>query len=116
ITHAQTLLCYLLPLTTRPPPSSTLFPYTTLFRSPAAGDAAEEVKERQQEDSDHHPQGEILREIQDLEPFRRGSEGTPADLINNQIGKHTSELQSLTNLVCRLLLEKKTKITGSNAP
>src|SRR5437868_12505163 len=67
-------------LTIRRPPRSTLFPYTTLFRSPAA-----------------RPSGRPLRS-QYLGAFARGQ---------FEIGKHTSELQSRFDLVCRLLLEKK---------
>src|SRR5262249_62316577 len=66
----------------RPPPRSTLFPYTTLFRSRADGPGV--AARRGGGDPGRHP-GE-----------RRSEE-------------HTSELQSLTNLVCRLLLEKKKK-------
>src|SRR5258706_9692685 len=82
----------------RRPPRSTLFPYTTLFRSceqspevpdrlagPRPG-AAEQGARKEQEMAVAH------------RPDRRSEE-------------HTSELQSLTNLVCRLLLEKK-KTTG----
>src|SRR2546430_11459329 len=66
----------------RRPPRSTLFPYTTLFRSHEAGQVAQvpELLRRQ------HP-------ILELE-LQRSEE-------------HTSELQSQSNLVCRLLLEKK---------
>src|ERR1022692_4286352 len=62
----------------RRPPRSTLFPYTTLFRSDAAGDGGHRVDGA---GGDHHGVG-------------RSEE-------------HTSELQSPCNLVCRLLLEKK---------
>src|ERR1035438_10670961 len=61
----------------RRPPRSTLFPYTTLFRSPG---------ERWWNESRRYP----------LPAFPRSEE-------------HTSELQSLRHLVCRLLLEKKNK-------
>src|SRR5258706_11291156 len=68
----------------RRPPRSTLFPYTTLFRSPRSQSAA----------------GFPRRPARDCEPSsgRRGAARSE---------EHTSELQSLTNLVCRLLLEKK---------
>src|SRR6201995_6097227 len=64
----------------RRPPRSTLFPYTTLFRSPYA-----------------EP------------PETAGRFGVPAapGRWDGRSEEHTSELQSLTNLVCRLLLEKK---------
>src|SRR5215211_8521506 len=77
----------------RRPPRSTLFPYTTLFRSVAgsercpveAGDGAEH----------HHPS----------EPRRRVDRSE----------EHTSELQSHSDLVCRLLLEKKKKKKKKNS-
>src|SRR5438046_6922132 len=70
-----------------PPPRSTLFPYTTLFRS-ANASAEQEIRP--------------LR--LSLRPSRRNTlDGVPRS------EEHTSELQSLTNLVCRLLLEKKKK-------
>src|SRR5438093_2704768 len=73
----------------RRPPRSTLFPYTTLFRSSGAPETrAGRVAPRSRREQDR------------LERIR--SE------------EHTSELQSLTNLVCRLLLEKKKKNTVMN--
>src|SRR5437016_9566610 len=67
----------------RRPPSSTLFPYTTLFRSlPAAA----------------RPNDHAIRHA------GRAACGAPPPTRSEE---HTSELQSLTNLVCRLLLEKK---------
>src|SRR5436309_10896809 len=74
----------------RRPPRSTLFPYTTLFRSPGRGrgDAADAV--------DH------------LERVRPGGTA-PCHRDLGRSEEHTSELQSRENLVCRLLLEKKKK-------
>src|SRR5690606_40113682 len=74
-------------LTIRQPPRSTLFPYTTLFRS---------IEPMQGEGGDNHFRPELLRELRRI---ARSEE-------------HTSELQSRENLVCRLLLEKK-KPSGS---
>src|SRR5256885_6319872 len=79
----------------RRPPRSTLFPYTTLFRSlereqRAVGQAARRV---------HLPP---LEQVQ--EDVQRGRPGSGA-----RSEEHTSELQSPCNLVCRLLLEKKKK-------
>src|SRR5258706_11619357 len=73
----------------RRPPRSTLFPYTTLFRSCARGRRGRERGPTRPVPADrlHGP----------------GREG-PRSLRSEE---HTSELQSLTNLVCRLLLEKK---------
>src|SRR5258706_10999540 len=70
----------------RRPPRSTLFPYTTLFRS---GHSA------------------VAR------GWRRRDVAFPARLCRSE--EHTSELQSLTNLVCRLLLEKKKMETHRSA-
>src|SRR5256885_12540382 len=74
----------------RRPPRSTLFPYTTLFRSPA----------------------ELARELgteidNAFDPDRAATPGER--LAPNRSEEHTSELQSPCNLVCRLLLEKKKK-------
>src|SRR5256885_10268078 len=76
----------------RRPPRSTLFPYTTLFRS-EAGDAAP----RQRDAQLHFGNGE---------PHRPGGD---AQVAHGRSEEHTSELQSPCNLVCRLLLEKKKK-------
>src|SRR3712207_7332905 len=96
----------------RRPPRSTLFPYTTLFRSHLPG--AELLVEQ--------PLGErILDEALDGTPQRPGAEGRVVALVGQvqlRLGReleaeplrseeHTSELQSRQYLVCRLLLEKK---------
>src|SRR5438093_4047869 len=86
-------------LTIRPPPSSTLFPYTTLFRS---GWQPAELGRK-----------EFL--ILSTQGGIRAPDGRPVALgyhtghweVGLRSEEHTSELQSLTNLVCRLLLEKK---------
>src|SRR2546430_8924389 len=86
----------------RRPPRSTLFPYTTLFRSvevegvralglqPDVGEAAQHAAGR----------GEILADL---------ARGVPVLAVEaaERSEEHTSELQSQSNLVCRLLLEKK---------
>src|SRR5690242_20944621 len=64
----------------RPPPRSTLFPYTTLFRS-------------------------MIRRQPELKMWAAGMPGGPENPLRSE--EHTSELQSHVNLVCRLLLEKK---------
>src|SRR2546427_6113131 len=92
----------------RRPPRSTLFPYTTLFRSPSAIEAA---SYRLREFADKldapgatvsdHQMAEAVRDVaKDLETPR---------LTPQRSEEHTSELQSQSNLVCRLLLEKKKK-------
>src|SRR3712207_7044202 len=78
----------------RRPPRSTLFPYTTLFRSePALSRAREHVRRRL-----HRPHEPAAGE------HRRPRRGARAGARSEE---HTSELQSRQYLVCRLLLEKK---------
>src|SRR5258705_7022650 len=76
----------------RRPPRSTLFPYTTLFRSEIAFD-----------DLVHGPQKFLSDDIGDF-IIRRCR---PKEISAARSEEHTSELQSLRHLVCRLLLEKK---------
>src|SRR5262245_65200277 len=83
----------------RRPPRSTLFPYTTLFRSDLLAHAAGHV------DQEEHVGAEDLREEVDRQVARRRVEGQ----LHARSEEHTSELQSLRHLVCRLLLEKKKK-------
>src|SRR2546425_9669230 len=86
----------------RRPPRSTLFPYTTLFRSPQADHDWLSVRHVEGRvdlgRQDRHGQGRIA-----LDNQPRG----PEDGARSE--EHTSELQSLAYLVCRLLLEKKKK-------
>src|SRR5438876_4655983 len=72
----------------RPPPRSTLFPYTTLFRSPLSFVAVVEVK----------PSIELGE-----------YKGVEVQHAAKRSEEHTSELQSPVHLVCRLLLEKKNR-------
>src|SRR5258707_10850171 len=76
----------------RRPPRSTLFPYTTLFRSLGAGVQV------------HQHRQLVLVEVEGF--------GGPIEVMlnNTRSEEHTSELQSRQYLVCRLLLEKKKKI------
>src|SRR2546427_11182746 len=86
----------------RRPPRSTLFPYTTLFRSYAA------------------PRTGVVAKVEPKTIGRAivamgGGRRTVEDEVDPTVGfvrseEHTSELQSQSNLVCRLLLEKKKKI------
>src|SRR2546421_7280611 len=87
----------------RRPPRSTLFPYTTLFRS--AGSArADRRRGAHRGGLDAGPQSGGLR----LRADRiRGGRGESAGQRRSE--EHTSELQSRSDLVCRLLLEKKKK-------
>src|SRR5438094_6370990 len=85
----------------RGPPSSTLFPYTTLFRSAAKGVAGPE----------HARQPDT---VADCLGFQQGMDDLAVpksevvhSLLEARSEEHTSELQSPYDLVCRLLLEKK---------
>src|SRR2546426_7785741 len=80
----------------RRPPRSTLFPYTTLFRS-HGGDAGGHV----------HPRYLFHRGAPALRAVRRQSVRSVRGDHVLRSEEHTSELQSPCNLVCRLLLEKK---------
>src|SRR5690554_7164942 len=85
----------------RPPPRSTLFPYTTLFRSLAP------VPERAGRRAGDERRGAPVADDRPGEgPRRSASVMTPEDL-RPRSEEHTSELQSRPHLVCRLLLEKK---------
>src|SRR5207302_11408902 len=83
----------------RPPPRSTLFPYTTLFRSPGRAELLCPIACRT-----------LAREVPVPLERDRGQAARSEE--------HTSELQSRENLVCRLLLEKKKKLftTKSSTP
>src|SRR2546423_12050625 len=83
----------------RRPPRSTLFPYTTLFRSEARVAARDFLG-----DDGEGPHLARRVELHAAE-FFRNAEGADADAVRSE--EHTSELQSLAYLVCRLLLEKK---------
>src|SRR5688572_31497336 len=83
------------------PPSSTLFPYTTLFRSD--GDRGR----RTGKFFHQHPANARLHHDGRLTGIRRAS-GSER-VFHARLEEHTSELQSQSNLVCRLLLEKKKK-------
>src|SRR2546428_5421304 len=86
----------------RRPPRSTLFPYTTLFRSRHRGAGAE------LEDPRPVPDAARWRALRDGVP-----EGELARGLRSE--EHTSELQSRSDLVCRLLLEKKKMKTAANS-
>src|SRR5438552_10271723 len=86
----------------RRPPRSTLFPYTTLFRSrPGTGKMTQLIAVLPQQLAGRHL---VLVQFPDAEQNRERSE------------EHTSELQSPDHLVCRLLLEKKKSSHNHIAP
>src|SRR5438132_8242053 len=78
----------------RRPPRSTLFPYTTLFRSPRSGNR--EIGKRRRRVTEYSG-GICCRQL------------IPPEYSVTRSEEHTSELQSHSDLVCRLLLEKKKK-------
>src|SRR3712207_7998034 len=87
----------------RRPPRSTLFPYTTLFRSGASYGAAESV-----------PSDVVEVQLAPSPQAKNSTRWTPvprsfaeAASVSGRSEEHTSELQSRQYLVCRLLLEKK---------
>src|SRR5688572_33342131 len=84
---SSSLIFFFFFLMIRRPPRSTLFPYTTLFRSSEVG--------------------VVLRSLDKLR--KAGKDKVLAELQTHRSEEHTSELQSQSNLVCRLLLEKKKK-------
>src|SRR3712207_7600540 len=86
----------------RRPPRSTLFPYTTLFRSQARAELS-------QAQSDGERLAKQLSKAEtELEKAREERDGLRAEIDRSE--EHTSELQSRQYLVCRLLLEKKKKV------
>src|SRR5690242_21415869 len=95
------------------PPSSTLFPYTTLFRSPPALHGLAELVDRDHQGPPGEPPAVHHRPLDTaVEPLpRRGraAQRPPGRRAHHgeRSEEHTSELQSHVNLVCRLLLEKK---------
>src|SRR5262249_58620988 len=111
IAHLSPLFSLLI----RRPPTSTLFPYTTLFRSLVTDSA--------------HPLAGLVKSLARLlGSTESGVEGAARDVeqaaglparsltgVVTRSEEHTSELQSLTNLVCRLLLEKKKHVTSSRS-
>src|SRR5690606_41303234 len=110
--HALLVLLLLLP----PPPPSTLFPYTTLFRStlvralqgalrPTGGSVT--FNDRPV----HRLPRRESKQFKAAVRFTSQDSLTVTDLRLTRSEEHTSELQSRENLVCRLLLEKKKKQT-----
>src|SRR5260221_9711167 len=86
----------------RRPPRSTLFPYTTLFRSLPIGSGCRETVGKQFSIMAGGETGKSHRAI-----TRKRVRVSPPAMMENRSEEHTSELQSHSDLVCRLLLEKK---------
>src|SRR5256886_11255520 len=103
------LLVFFFFLMIRRPPRSTLFPYTTLFRSgaplprprPAQGPPWRRAG----------PDPDVEERYEKLRAWRKGRAEA-----RKRSEEHTSELQSQSNLVCRLLLEKKNKLKTRPVP
>src|SRR3712207_8788365 len=91
----------------RRPPRSTLFPYTTLFRSDAEVAFAVEVVQRERVAAAPH--------LRLLNVGHRALLTLQEDRAYPRSEEHTSELQSRQYLVCRLLLEKKKRLNTSNS-
>src|SRR2546422_4998344 len=104
----------------RRPPRSTLFPYTTLFRSREPLGSTDRGGEEQQRerwekggDERHGVLPERRRWVAAAKPgpvTRRPEDVVQRVAVDHRSEEHTSELQSRLHLVCRLLLEKKKKI------
>src|SRR3712207_7958386 len=88
----------------RRPPRSTLFPYTTLFRSDQADQLLGDVEVGDRPGAQGSDRDDVTRSASDHLP----------GLVPHRSEEHTSELQSRQYLVCRLLLEKKNNITSSS--
>src|SRR2546430_11323933 len=95
---------------TRRPPRSTLFPYTTLFRSVDAAGGVVVAADSADAAGDEVRVARVLSFHEDA-VTTEDRRGRPA-----RSEEHTSELQSQSNLVCRLLLEKKKRTTQSLRP
>src|SRR2546430_10991643 len=93
----------------RRPPRSTLFPYTTLFRSMNWLLLKELISDAQKAGNTLASFGDLWRLSEDARIPRRLSFGKRSE-------EHTSELQSQSNLVCRLLLEKKKHSVSTCTP
>src|SRR5262249_60502839 len=96
-----------------PPPSSTLFPYTTLFRSARLLGEAQSGPEEIAFPRDYRLATTdsrlpwVRRDVIARERLERRAGQAKIGRLRGRSEEHTSELQSLTNIVCRLLLEKK---------
>src|SRR5437868_12725690 len=100
---------------TRPPPASTLFPYTTLFRS-ALSDAkgAPWLTDLQISREENYPELDVTVDREKAGVLGISEQQVAQTVLTSLVGntqfrseEHTSELQSRFDLVCRLLLEKK---------
>src|SRR5687767_15633617 len=98
----------------RRPPRSTLFPYTTLFRSQVCNQCNDEQQAAgcRHRRTPMRPSPEAARVGLRC---RQQGQSSSRTVLNLRSEEHTSELQSLAYLVCRLLLEKKKKKSNGDA-
>src|SRR5690625_6969574 len=89
----------------RRPPRSTLFPYTTLFRSVVSDKMDKTVVVEVEDRVKHGLYGKVIRRTNKVKAHDEENTASTGDLVRSE--EHTSELQSRGHLVCRLLLEKK---------
>src|SRR4051812_49488718 len=96
----------------RRPPRSTLFPYTTLFRS-----ERDRLQGAREQAPPHADEARRPRRLRGDRVLRQGDRHRPVAALDPlaRSEEHTSELQSHVNLVCRLLLEKKKKTNKKQA-
>src|SRR3712207_8373245 len=94
----------------RRPPRSTLFPYTTLFRSPSLREPLDRPDRPVVRPGDRHAVAKLAHLDRATHLVHAGC---PLIMRSEE---HTSELQSRQYLVCRLLLEKKKKLYGERIP
>src|SRR3712207_8260151 len=100
----------------RRPPRSTLFPYTTLFRSSLSSPNAEDRNQSAPSSSNKSPLALNSSNTRSIEPdvtndVSLNQESNAMPNLTRRSEEHTSELQSRQYLVCRLLLEKKNTST-----
>src|SRR2546430_8632032 len=93
----------------RRPPRSTLFPYTTLFRSPAGSLAASNAFVARAGGGHRSASDHLTNRAFEMRFAVNHHLQHPKESMRTRSEEHTSELQSQSNLVCRLLLEKKKK-------
>src|SRR5256886_13659981 len=101
----------------RRPPRSTLFPYTTLFRSAGGAVAQQAIEFRQWHGTTaatRQPEQVLAGSMAEWRSLWSRVGVPPPDHFRSE--EHTSELQSQSNLVCRLLLEKKTRQPWLSTP
>src|SRR5207249_10419848 len=110
--HSPTFFFSLL----RRPPRSTLFPYTTLFRSIIAPDIGFYRERKLRLLNGAHTATASLALLAGVRTVREAAEHPRLGAFLRRSEEHTSELQSRFDLVCRLLLEKKKKKPDDNPP